>query len=269
MSPPDIKKNHKIIVVQYQRSYFLSIGPSDAGALVPGQLSSANTMVCKLRPCLWSCSRTLGFSASRSWEKQRESVYLLHKNSWPGDLFVLFLLTSYFLTHGMLCHRGLGNAASSWAVLGVITHTLRVWKSENIWRTAAISSILGVTLFGKIVSIYWWTNQDLEMSNNVTQFNKWHNQNSYTGIVSDYKLHLCNQWLMLALIPRQFLSNSFLPDGPPRDQPPPKPWSIVSAHLILRGSLESAPCCSPFLPSALPDSQVPCAVPRPCDAAIF
>lgn len=87
-------------------------------------------------------------------EKSKENWFTCSVKIPGQESHVLFLLTYCFLTHGMLGHKGLGNVASSWTVLGVITHTLQVWKSENIWWTAAISSILGVTLFGKIVSIY-------------------------------------------------------------------------------------------------------------------
>lgn len=63
----------------------------------------------------------------------------------------------------------------------VTTH--KFWGSENFGWTAANSSILWIILFDKIISLYQWTNQDLEISNSMTQLSKWHNQNSSTDLL--------------------------------------------------------------------------------------
>lgn len=59
----------------------------------------------------------------------------------------------------------------------------KFWGSESLWWTAAISSILWIILFAKIISICQWTNQNLEISNNMTRLSNWHNQLSCTGLL--------------------------------------------------------------------------------------
>lgn len=63
----------------------------------------------------------------------------------------------------------------------------------------------------------------------------------------------------------------FSSDDPYKGHPPLETVGIEPAHPVLRGGLESDPCCSPFLPSAflLPNSQAPCAVPNPYDSDNF
>lgn len=56
---------------------------------------------------------------------------------------------------------------------------------ESFCWTAAIASILCISLFGKI--IYRLTNQDLDISNNVTWLSKWHNHGSCRGL-SEFSL---------------------------------------------------------------------------------
>lgn len=160
--------NHKISVVQHQRSLYLvhttlqywRSGPSQ-GSLLSSQDGWP------FRPCPRCCSIPCGTpgssaaSACLGKSEQREFTCSL-QNSGSVSLLPHFIVQNmeYLATRGMFDLRGQFPPSNHSDNKFLVT--------ESFWEFAAISFILWVTLLGRIISFYWQANQDLEISNNAT-----------------------------------------------------------------------------------------------------
>lgn len=221
------------------------------------------------RPCPRGCSAscgTPGSSASSAWLGKSEQRQFPCSLKNPGSVSFL----PHFIVQNMEClaTRRMFGLSGKFPLLS--NHSdYKFLVSENFWELTAISFILWVTLLGRIVSIYWWANQVLEISNNVTWLSGiirfLHRP---VGILSANSSW--NQCLMPALVLMQCLSASFSLDGPCWGQPPHQ----TIGYQLCTPSSERRPRilpCSPFLPSALlPASSKPAhAAPKPHDPDIF
>ena len=175
--------HHKTAAVWLQRSCFCPQGPLMLELWPQG--SSLQDALPR-RPCPWCCSassRTCDpLHPAASWGNVR--------GGWPAPYEVLARRgMCLFCSHSFVQYledsatRGAGMCSCLAGWFPPSSDSVQVL--ESFCWTAAIASILCISLFGKI--IYRLTNQDLHISNNVTWLSKWHNHGSCTGL-SEFSL---------------------------------------------------------------------------------